>query len=665
MANLQFPDPNVENPWTSDSGVVYHHDGDKWNAESGASGGGGGLEEWTPNLVGEILAIDSGEALGEFNTSVEVNENDTVITPSSIYETHVSATTTLTARMGGGITAVYYNYTLPNSISASGSISLIGLYNDSQSPNIGIHVLTLETENSGNDFYFTADEQAQVTPTYSRSDIENSEWASTYEVISPSEFKAEVYKDGVKVGEYTKDYSGSIIEAYDYYVVPMLRVNSTDNIEGFELTQNRAPTYPITGTSMPRVKDTYVIDPTSYPSGREDKAYIISDVDTITSGKAISSEIGDLFEGSIATFDTSGNMSTRTAEGDGVDHSAPLIVDTDLQLGGTGLSSAIGEMSLVYNKPALFGNLYSGYGGSQSYMYAFKGNDVSVEDLKTIDPSESKSIYDYDVLGDLGQGGATGYAKVISYNGSTGRVLYSNRLISSSTIGDNGDGLEVILGEGIRNNTPEIDLRSDFVNLNGQSMTGNHNGSFATTITEHSVNSHYTFNTHPDYVSNGDMRIRGEEVSTIDINGVNCTLTFNNTPLSNADIEVILGSAVSQNSGSVLSLTFQHSTGNVFTATAGSNSSDFLEAVGAIYAESTENNLVVRFPEEFNGVLTNNNGTLSWEEQVLTSDDINFSSMKEGTIAAPPTGLVVGELWSDISGGETDHPIVRVARTTT
>lgn len=47
-------------------------------------------------------------------------------------------------------------------------------------------------------------------------------------------------------------------------------------------------------------------------------------------------------------------------------------------------------------------------------------------------------------------------------------------------------------------------------------------------------------------------------------------------------------------------------------------------------------------------------------------ENIDRTTMKTGTLASPPAGMVAGEWWLDTTGaGGTNHPLLRVSLVTT
>jgi len=320
MASLQFPDPNVENPWIAPNGVEYEHDGVKWNIVSGEL-----LEEWIPvaNINTTQLATNSADVtispdgkVASFATNPSPTQDFTYVEPfiSHSYSEYTG----------------YYFKIDPSNLTATGGSPVFNLYLILGNSQVDINTADATDPANGVVLAFNettfADGGANGIGNLVVGDTSGTPIPSTAYSAS------DVFYIGMKGADIILRQNGDTIATHTLTDVDALNSLVRINTFGFftggqgdfsgylDIDVNVPDPLFTEGADTLYTVNEVAVDENSYPVDRTDKTFIIRGL-----GQVASTVIGDVTDGSIFTFNASDEPASRTD----IEPNVPVVLSED------------------------------------------------------------------------------------------------------------------------------------------------------------------------------------------------------------------------------------------------------------------------------------------------------------------------------------------------
>ena len=327
MTSLHFPNPSLENPWTSPSGIEYTYDGVKWKVSS--SGSGSGLEEWTPTLSPNSTYLENTNTM-DFSVSQDgkvltCSSNVTQQAPAFVYPQltytnseyigfYFSIDSTNLTELGS--TPEYYLYMF---LTAEGvSIDNITPDNPLVGTVIALNKTSFDATQLGS--IIVGDEGPGASVTYISSDLFYLGVKGTDVILMRNNIVLATYTltDPLATGSLDKI---SVLGIFG---------GGSDELSGsFDINVNVPSVFFTNGGDTMNTVSEKIIEPSSYPVDRENKAYIITGM-----GETAGSEVGKVQDGSMFSFSDTGVAAGRSDLEDNFDTSKSVTFDNNLTVGG-------------------------------------------------------------------------------------------------------------------------------------------------------------------------------------------------------------------------------------------------------------------------------------------------------------------------------------------
>lgn len=313
--------------------------------------------------------------------------------------------------------------------------------------------------------------------------------------------------------------------------------------------------------------------------------------------------------------------------------------NSSLSSGHFGVNYGRGSFVGGYNENVNFTSLIAGtgvankYSGQFAFGYATSGNTLKAEGNGSVAMGQDVNALNANL----------GVGNILTVQVTSGGSGYStSRAISGWSLDNGGSGYSVndtlTASSGDSNATFNVDSVDGSGTITGLSLTYEGTG----------------YSTGSSGLSGGNGSNASIQIHTV-VTSTNLTIT---TGDNNAVIEV----EVDSGSGSVTGVNNIVSAGSGYSvgagqATSGGGNNDCTVEITEINDVSNGNVLV--FGRGFTETLTNSfNVGFGSRQLQITSSKVNINSLPTGTLASPPSGLNVGDMWLDTTSS-AQYPVVR------